>query len=93
MVIFLLAIIKGLDSFKQGYYTTQFMFAKIRTGFCVEGLEGNCANKVAAGEEASREDTVDIHCRDKIRCQDDLLVYGHLEWGKEASRMSAGSLA
>ena len=59
----------------------------------MEGLEGNCANKFAAGEEASREDTVDIHCRDKIRCQDDLLVYGHLEWGKEASRMSAGSLA
>ena len=62
---FLLAIKKGLDSFKKGYYTTQFMFAKIRTGFCVEGLEGNCANKIAAGEELSREDTVDIHCRDK----------------------------
>lgn len=57
---FLLAIIKWLDSFKEGYYTTQFMFAKIRTGFCVERLEGNCANKVA-GEEASREDSYSGH--------------------------------
>ena len=42
---------------------------------------------------AERIVTVDIHCRDKIRYQDDLLMYGHLEWGKEASRMSARSLA
>lgn len=37
------------------------MFAKIKTGFCVEGLEGNCANKVAAGEEVSREDSYSGH--------------------------------
>ena len=42
---------------------------------------------------AERIVTVDIHCRDKIRYQDDLLMYGHLEWGKEASIMSARSLA
>lgn len=51
---FLLAIMRRLDSFKQGHYITKFMFAKIRTDFLVEGLEGNCENKDAIEEGQQR---------------------------------------